>query len=112
MIEAALEIHWQRTRRHFLRDWSGEWALQCIHSPIPSLVICPEGSVCGRDGNTSGLLITGHAQANLLQKGPDARTGEPQSRLRVFCHWVSNPSPMGSSGGSQASSPRAPGRRE
>ena len=112
MIEAALEIHWQRTRRHFLRDRSRVWALECVHSPIPSLVICPKGSVCGRDGNTRGLLTTGHARANLLQKGPDARRGEPQSHLRVFCHWVSNASPMGSSGGSQVSSPRAPGRRE
>lgn len=46
------------------------------------------------------------------RKGQMPGQGEPQSRLRVSCHWVSNPSPMGSSGGSQASSPRAPGRRE
>lgn len=40
-----------------------------------------------------------HPWINLWEKGPDAchaQRMEPQSHFRVFCHWVSNASAMGS----------------
>lgn len=51
--------------------------------------------VCG--GGVAGTSVASSTLAtfpiNLLQKGPRARRGEPQSRLPVFCPWVSNAAP-------------------
>lgn len=60
MIEAAPETHWQRVRRHSLRDWGRELAWEYVHSPITSPVIHPKASVWGRGENSSSLLPTGH----------------------------------------------------
>lgn len=70
MIEAALEIHWQRVRRHSLRDWGRESALECVRSPLNSLVICPKVSGWRGDEYPGGLLITGHTLITLQERGP------------------------------------------
>lgn len=101
-MEAAPETHWQRVRRHSLRDWGRELALECVHSPITSPVICPK-SVCLGKGRELQWpphhWPHSHSPINLREKGPDAclaQRMEPQSHLCVFCHWVSNASPTGS----------------
>lgn len=88
-------------RRYSLRDWGREEAVEGVHSPIPSLIICPKVSGVRRGKNPNGLLITGPILINLQQKGPDvwdARRREPWS------HSVCS--------GSQAFPPRTPPRRE
>ena len=86
--------------------WSVSTHLFLLLSFVPK--VCG-GGVAGTSA-ASSTLVTFHI--NILQKGPQARRGEPQSRLPVFCPWLSNAIPTGSNSGSQASAPTAPRRRE
>lgn len=74
MIEAAPETHWQRVRRHSLRDQGRESALDDVHSPITSPVIYPKASVWGRGENSGGLLTTGRTPTLGLISGRKGQT--------------------------------------
>lgn len=82
-----------------------------VHSPTPSLAVCPEVSVRGRGEDARGLLVTGHALIRLQEKGPDAQMppGGSASRPCTSRHWVSNASPTGSSRCPQDPSPSGRG---
>lgn len=112
MIEAALEIHWQRVRRHSPRDWARESALECVHSPVLSLVVGPEVSVRGR-GECQGHLRAGHTLIRPRGRGPEAAEARRRKRpppLSVFCHRVSHAGPC-TAAAPQDPSPGAPRRR-
>lgn len=66
--------HWQRVRRHSLRDWGRELALEYVHSPITSPVIYPKASLWGRGEKSSGLLTTGHTPTLRLIFGRKGQT--------------------------------------
>lgn len=77
MTEAALEIHWQRVRRHSPRDWGREWALECVHSPIPPLVIGPGVPARGR-GRTPGPPPSG-------ERAGGSRCQEKEAPVTLEC---------------------------
>lgn len=106
MIEAALDIHWQRARRRSPRD-QAESALEC---PLAYPFSCCL-SARGRGEDARGLLVTGHALIRLQERGPDARMppGGSASRPCTSRHWVSNASPTGSSRRPQDPSPSGRG---
>ena len=89
-----------------------EWALECVYSPIPSLVICLKGSVVG-EWREHQWPLQHWPRSPLIscRKGHGPGEGNPVT-LACLLPLVVKCCPTGSNGGSQASAPRAPSGRE
>lgn len=99
MIEAALDIHWQRARRRSPRD-QAESALECpLAYPFPC---CLSRGVRAGEGR-------GHPWPPRNWPRADSSPGGSASRPCTSRHWVSNASPTGSSRCPQDPSPSGRG---